>query len=591
MKSAAEDPPLDDDVPAAAALAAEQIRYFHKENVAGTFIGALGVSLIVWSNAAHAPAWTWLPGLLLLWVVTAIRGHLYWQYWRQPQSRAPAAWGRAHTLGAAVAGVCWGFTHTALSIHLPLENQLLIVAVASISAAYAAAAGFAYNPPAKWFIVISLTPLAFWFYASGGRLQLTLALLLTLYIPLLLRQMQHRSQALSESIQLRFSNEALARELARQKQIAEAAAQSKSRFLAVASHDLRQPMQALTIYQELLRSEMSMTAKGQDYYERLLQATAAVSDLLSHLLDISRLDAGAVQVERQPFPLSDLFEQLRNEFGHAAQQKGLELRFARCHAVIDSDPLLLGQILRNLLANAIRYTPSGKILVGCRRHDGTARIEVRDTGIGIVPDQQEAIFTEFYQIKNPQRDQQQGLGLGLAIVSRLARMLGTRVRVSSRPGQGSCFALAQPLGPGQPAEASLTAPAPLAGLRGKWVVLVENEDIVRDSLRTLLESLGCRVVSGASSQAVMRQLTPSAPAVDIVISDYGISDEENGLDVIDKLRRHLDPGFQALLITGNTSPAIVQRAGQARLPILHKPVSPSALKDALLALPGITARR
>lgn len=566
----------------------ERIRYFHRQNISGTFVGAIVLSLTVWANAPLVPTWTWLGGLLILYVITAVRGHLYWQYWHAPDSRPPLAWGRAHTIGAACAGTCWGMVNASMCIHLPVENQLMIVAVAAVSAAYAAAEGFAYTPPSRWFIIFSLTPLALWLYVDGRQLQMTLAVLLTIFIPLTLRQMHHRSQALSETLRLRFDNEALIRELELQKEIAESAALAKSRFLAIASHDLRQPMQALTIYHELLRNEMTLTERGKSFYARLQSATAAVSDLLTHLLDISRLDSGAVQSEPEVFPLAALFEQLRGEFEPLARAKGLQLRIAPCHAAVTSDPLLVGQILRNLLSNAVRYTPSGKILLGSRPHRGQIRIEVHDTGIGIAPNQQEAIFTEFYQVNNPHRDRQQGLGLGLAIVARLARTLGTHVAVHSHPGQGTCFAFSLPTGM-LSTQHDTTKKDSADALLNKLVVLVENEEVVRNSMHALLLSMGCRVVAGPSSQSIIEQLPLPSPHVDIVISDFGISATETGFDVFERLQRHLGVEFQSLLMTGTTDRTIMEKANRAQISVLHKPIPPSVLQQALLALPGLPA--
>lgn len=570
------------------ALEAEQIRSFSAQDVPPVLLGALALSLTVWGNADSVPGWTWAPGLLLLYAVSTLRLHLYWRYRQKPEERLPLAWGRAQTLCTAISGACWGQVNAAMYAYLPADQQIFIAAVTSVSASYAAAEGLAYTPPARAFIITSLVPLTLGFYwdgAAGSQLHLTLAVLLTLCTVMLLRQMGRRNHYFIESLRVRFANEFLVRELARQKEISEAAARAKTRFLAAASHDLRQPIQALTFYQELLRPEMTLTPTGQDFFARQLQATQAVSNLLDSLLDIARLDAGTIEVRREPLRLADLLEQLRAEFAPQAQAKGLELRFAGSSALLLSDPILLPRLLRNLLANAVRYTREGKVLLGCRRRGEAVRIEVWDTGIGIAPQHQQAIFGEFYQVQNPERDRQQGLGLGLSIVSRIARRLGTRVEVCSRPGQGSCFAIELPTAPTALAPIrEEPQPATAPDLHDRLAVVLENEEMIRDSLRALLSRWGWRVIAGASSQAVLAQLAAQPQSVDLLITDYGLSSKETGLDAMRRLRAQQSRALPVLLITGDTRPKVMQEAQRAGVPILHKPLTPQGLRQALSTL-------
>lgn len=571
------------------ALEAEQIRAFSAENVPAVLLGALVLSLVVWGNADLVPVWTWVPGLLLLYAFSAVRLHLFYRYRDNPQSRLPLAWGRAHTIYTTMAGACWSLVNVTTYAHLSTDRQLFIAAVASVSASYAAAGGLAYVPPARGFIIASLVPLALVFYldgAAGARLHLTLAVLLTLYTVMLLRQMNRRHKNFTDSLRLRFANEFLARELAEQKELAEAAARAKTRFLAAASHDLRQPIQALTFYQELLRHEMTLTPKGQDFYARQLQATQAVANLLDSLLDIARLDAGTMEVRREPLHLANLLEQLRTEFAPQAQSRGLELRVAHSSAVLLGDPILLPQLLRNLLANALRYTREGKILLGCRHRRDSVRIEVWDTGIGIAPQHQQAIFDEFFQVQNPARDRQQGLGLGLAIVSRIARKLDSRIEVCSRLGQGSCFSITLPTVPHDGLARPHEEPQPTASLHphGELAVVIENEAMIRDSLRDLLSRWGWRVIAGASSQAILVQLAAQQQPVALLITDYGLSSEETGLDAMRRLRARQSRNLPVLLITGDTRPRVMEEAHRAGVPILHKPLTPQGLRQALSTL-------
>jgi signal transduction histidine kinase len=562
---------------------AELIRFFSKENTLTNLMSTVVLSLTIWANAELVPTWTWMPGLAAVYVITAIRAILYEQYRRKPQWKTPAQWGRIYTAGAGSNGICWGIISVAMCAHLPVENQLFVAAVVGVSASFAAGKGFAFTPPSTVYIVGSVAPLTLWLYAQGERLHLMLAVLLTIFIPMVLVEMRYRHRTFTESLRLQLKNTFLAHELARQKEVAEAAARAKSRFLAAASHDLRQPLQALTFYQELALPEMTLTPKGQDFYARQQQATETVSNLLDSLLDISRLDAGTTQPRPEDFAVAELFDQMQAEFAPEAQQKGLELRLAGCSAVVYSDPTLLDQLLRNLVSNALRYTPSGKILIGCRRRNGAISLEVWDTGIGIPADQHEAIFGEFYQVQNRERDRQKGLGLGLAIVARIARLLDTQVTVRSQPGKGSCFAVSLPVSPVQQAVSPAQKSGRAVDLRGRVVIVVENEEIIRHSLRTLLENWGCRVISGPSSQAIVEQLSGPKQTVDIVISDLNLSEDETGIDVMHKLRQRLGNEFKAMLITGDTSP-LAMHSARPEMPVLHKPLSPQRLHETMSAL-------
>ena len=232
---------------------------------------------------------------------------------------------------------------------------------------------------------------------------------------------------------------------------AELANVAKSRFLAAASHDLRQPLQTLALLQGLL-AEMVEGETGQKLLARLGDALAAMSGMLNTLLDINQIEAGTVRTEMVDFPINDLLDRLRDEFSYHAHAQRLSLRVVSCSLSIRSDPRLLEQILRNLLTNALKYTKRGKVLFGCRRHERMLSIEILDTGIGIPADELQAVFTEYHQLANPARERSRGLGLGLSIVQRLAELLGHRVRVQSQPGKGSVFAIEI----GTPAEGKAT---------------------------------------------------------------------------------------------------------------------------------------
>ena len=570
------------------AIISEQIRVYIKELSTGNLWGAVVLSFVVWGAAEFAPLWTWAPALAVVYAVTAIRVYLIYQYRQNPAARTHAQWRFGLIVTAAIVGAGWGFADTAMCAHIPVEHQLLVVAVAAVAVSYVATAGYAYVAPPRTFVCTSLVPLTIWFYTGGDRLHLAIGILLTLYIPILWLQGTKHHRSFIELLQLRFKNEFLAKELGRQVEIAEEAALAKARFLAAASHDLRQPVQALTFFHELIRPEMKLTAKGDAHFAMAQQSVKAVHGLLDALLDISRLDAATIKVECERFPVAESLDQMLDEFGAAARLKDVELRIVQSSIWLDTDPLLLGQLLRNLVSNALRYTPSGKVLVGCRRRQDRLAIEVWDSGIGIHADHQRAIFSEFFQVGNPERNRQKGLGLGLAIVDRVAKLLGATIAVRSAPGKGSCFSVSLPLSidpassPVRPLADARNSAAP-ASLEGRLVIVVENEDMIRHGLHTLLENWGCDVISGSCRDSIWTQVQGVGRTVSAVISDFGLPGGENGIDVIREFRSQLGYEFAALLITGDTSSSVLQAANGAGFTLLHKPIQPQLLHQTLAA--------
>lgn len=372
--------------------------------------------------------------------------------------------------------------------------------------------------------------------------------------------------------QLEHKVEVRTRELA-------AANAAKSHFLASASHDLRQPVAAIGLITDLLRVQVT-DPKVRGLADRLTRAVRSMESLLKGLLDLSRLDSGTVEVQRQRVQLQTLLDAVASHEAEAARQKGLQLRVRRTHAIAWTDPVLLEQVLRNLVGNAIRHTQQGGVLVGVRRRGGPAGVwdvQVWDTGPGIRPEDQPRIFEAFVQLGNPGRERSQGLGLGLAIVQRAAHLLQHPLRVQSQVGRGSCFTVSLPSS-GQtlgPASASLPASEP-ARLDGRRVLVVEDDEALGESLVLWLRSWGLDAVAGRSLGWVRAQ----APQHwDMVVSDHRLPDG-NGRDVIGHLRRH-QPSLPALIITGDTSPQQLAELAASGLPVLHKPFRAEDLRDLL----------
>jgi signal transduction histidine kinase len=380
---------------------------------------------------------------------------------------------------------------------------------------------------------------------------------------------------MAERLQESYANlELKVRERTHQLELANLA---KSRFLAVASHDLSQPLHALGLFIAQLRADMA-SGEREEVIARIDAAMAAMNELFSALMDISKLDTGVLAPNLTEFPVEQLLSRMQATFAHAAREKGLRLRIASSNTWVRSDPLLLERILLNLVSNAVRYTALGGIVIGCRRRGRLLRIEVWDSGIGIPHDQQRNIFSEFYQVAGPER--RSGLGLGLAIVERLCGLLDYRVEVVSALGKGSRFTLLVPLAAArmdipQPSSAPSHLPDPA---QGKLVVVVDDDALVLDGMRGLLQSWGCRVVTGASESAVLARIADQASRPDLIISDYRLSDGKTGIEVIEGLRRALAAPIPAFLISGDSGPEPGRQARARGYPLLHKPVRPVTVR-------------
>jgi two-component system CheB/CheR fusion protein len=361
------------------------------------------------------------------------------------------------------------------------------------------------------------------------------------------------------------------------KRQAELATAAKSRFLAAASHDLRQPLQTLA----LLQGQLAKTVVGekvQKMVARLDETLGAISGMLNALLDINQIEAGTVRAELVNFPINNLLERLRDEFTYHAQAQGLDLRVVSCGLSIHTDPRLLEQMIRNLLSNALKYTKRGKVLLGCRRRAGTLRIEILDTGVGIPEKELQAIFEEYYQLGNDARERSRGLGLGLSIVRRLGDLLGHRVTVSSAPDKGSVFAVEVTLPPGG------TALQPEKHWRGKddgiaegahrtgAILIVEDDPEVRGLLELLLKDEGHRTATAANGIAALELLARGTIQPDLILADYNLPNGMNGLQLTAKLRESLHRRVPVIILTGDISTGTLRDIAYQDCIQLNKPV-------------------
>ena len=377
-------------------------------------------------------------------------------------------------------------------------------------------------------------------------------------------------------------------ELREKKEEAEVATRAKSQFLAAASHDLRQPTHALGMFVARL-GQLPHDAQTQHLVTNLDASVRAMQDLLDGLLDISKLDAGAVQVNLHAAPLNPIFEQMRLAMVDAASEKGLRLRVRPTTAWVRSDPVLLQRILLNLVANAVRYTQQGSVLLACRASGQDAgsgvraRIEVWDSGIGIAPEHQTQVFKEFYQVGNAERDRTRGLGLGLNIVERTAHLLGHPFTLRSHLGQGTRFTLEVPLARADAAPPDAAPAAPVTRLNGLAVMVIEDDALAAEGLVGLLRSWGCIVTASDGQQQALAQMAQTG-VPDVIVSDYRLRGDENGISAVNALCQAAGQSISACLMSGDTDQALITQARQAGLTLLHKPVRPAKLRSLLRSL-------
>jgi len=394
------------------------------------------------------------------------------------------------------------------------------------------------------------------------------------------RQLEHRVRQATQAVR-------------EQRDAAERANQAKTRFLAAASHDLRQPMHAISMILAVLRQQHEPAAR-MELHDRAEAAAQAMSDLLDALLDISRLDSGNINPHPETFSLQKMFDRLRNTYESLAERRQITLTVRPCANLwITSDPSMLERIVGNFISNAIRYTPEGgQVLVAARRRAGSVLIQVRDNGPGIEPDSQRLIFQEFVQLHNPQRNRSEGLGLGLAIVQRLARLLFHPLSVRSSPGRGATFMVSVPRSavPALSAVPAAEGDGPVAdSLNGCEVLLVEDDVLVRESYRRLLELWGCSVSVHADGIGALAYCRDHAWRPQLVVTDFRLDSAMDGASLVDALRKLHGAPIPAAIVTGDTEDARLRDLRETWTRVLFKPVRPVLLAQTLKSLNALNA--
>ena len=367
-------------------------------------------------------------------------------------------------------------------------------------------------------------------------------------------------------------------------QVSEHAVLAKNKFIAAASHDLRQPLHALGLFLSSLERRAS-SERDTHLIERMKQSVGAVNNLLNSLLDISRLDANVVEVQRSHFSLKPLLQELYAEHAQLAVQRGLELRADYPDVVVFTDPVLLGRILRNLVGNAVKYTRRGSVSIDSIVHDDVLQLCIRDTGPGIPEHQQDAIFDEFHQLDDPEHDRSKGLGLGLAIVDRLCRLLELDLTLQSVVGEGTRFTLSIP--PGQAARVdppSRREEVPL--LQRRLIVIVDDDEAVRLAVQSAVQDHGCDTLVADSADGAIRLLSRTRREPSALLVDYRLGGGVTGDQAVGRIRQVLGKEVPAVIITGDTSGQSLRGLRQGGYRVLNKPVEPARLLHCIGELLG-----
>ena len=542
----------------------------------GNFAVAPLAAALLWGRVE--PAWL-LAWVTALFALTGVRIAFVRAYLRRRPERAES-WGWAFALFSFLSGCLWGSIGVLFFSPGDVVVIVLLCVVLAGMTGGSVASLSAFLPAYYAFALPAVLPFAARSFAHGGELFPVLGVLSLFQLGVNLAYARTLQRTVRDSLLLRFENTALVRELTTAKESAEAANVAKSKFLAAASHDLRQPLHALGLFLQTLR-ETALPEAERRTLEHARRSMDAMEGMFSSLLDVSRLDAQVVVPRLESFPLQPVFERASTELEPLARAKGLRMRVARTRAHAHSDPLLLERIVLNLVSNAVRHTEHGAVLLGCRRAGAALRVEVRDSGPGIPAARHAEIFDEFTQLNNPERDRNKGLGLGLAIVSRLAQLLGHRVALRSAPGAGSTFSVELPRGEAQTSPAPRAAPES-ADVSGMLVAVVDDDPVVLEAMTVLLAKWGCATVCADSGSELLRALAGTTRVPDLLLCDYRLRAGETGLGAVEAVREEFNAEISAAIITGDTGPERLREVEASGYAILHKPVNPARLR-ALLA--------
>ena len=560
-------------------------------------LGGAILIIVMWGTVTPATFAAWFAAILVnqAWRLELVRRY---RAAAPPESRLDR-WGHVSALGSALAGALWGCAGVMLFVPGDPGHQALVIVCLFGVIMGGIDLTSVYKPSFYAFVLPVLVPVILRVALEGDRLHLYIAAVMLVVLAFILGFGHHLNNLMTQSLAMRYENVDLIGELTREtaaadraRASAEAANRDKTQFLAAASHDLRQPLHAMGLFGAALAARVHEPA-ARDIVVSINATVEALERQFTTLMDISKLDAGAVSPARSAFPLAPLFARLECEFVPLAASRRLRLSVVPTGVWVDSDPVLLERILGNLVSNAVRHTQRGGAVVGVRRRAAQVAIEVRDTGAGIPAAERERIFEAFYQIRSAEPGAGRGMGLGLAIIRRLAALLEHPIEVDSTPSRGSRFAVVVPRAPARAASpACRLATGRTASLDGALIAVIDDERAIVEAMRVWFGQWGATVCGGASSSEVLEALGEAGRYPDLIVADYRLCGGALGTDAVSLLRAELGEPIPALLVSGDASAEALFAMQASALEVLLKPVLPGdlqALAERLIAAPSVRA--
>jgi len=564
-------------------VSADKILIIHNNTpmiLIGTMLACVPLAIVLWSEGYIGGTIGWI---CLLSLITIIRWLHYRAFNQQERLLEKITLqGKGYAFTAFLSGCFWGgtsilfFTPDNPSIFMVLVLTLVSMVGGSMASLSSRSLFFTF------FAIPALGPLCIMMFFQDVLFYQWLAVGVLVFTGSTLVFSRNLQRAITKSLQLMYKNMELVDDLKNQTEAANKANNDKSRFIATASHDLRQPLHAVNLFLYSLGNKI--TTEDQQYdLNRIQHGIDSLGDLFSALLDISQLDSGAVTTNKINFHLKDKMQKILDQYSLDAEAKGLDLTLDNCDKIVFSDPTLFEQLIRNLLSNAIQYTEQGRIDVFTKVSEGNSiSLHIRDTGIGIPEDDRENIFGEFFQINNPERNRDKGLGLGLAIVRRTAKLLDLPIQIHSILGKGTEFIIEIPLGKSVDLVVDSSRP-PTVSTENKFkdlnILVIDNEIDILDGVQHLLESWGSNVIRAESAERAMA-LVDDGSYPQFILSDYRLPGDLNGCEVVNSIRLKLGD-IPALIITGDSGVSVMSEIKSQNFVLLSKPIKPAHLRVAM----------
>lgn len=564
-------------------IEAEQIRHIYNQTpvfVPVVMLSSFFVTIMFWPITSPLVGILWC---VWIWVVYISLWGLC-KRWKkaQPDDASMKAWAKPYIILGWVATASWGIIGVLFFYVDSLNYQALLLIILIMGAAAVTTTSTAYSPT-FYSAILLLLPLLWSLISVGQLIQYLLAIGVVMFSAMMFLLHRNSHALYTSALKLRFINEEMGKQLAMQKNIAEHENISKSKFLAAASHDLRQPLHAMSLFHgELCHSNID-EKKQNELIANIGASIVSMSELLSGLLETSRFEVGVVEANFKFFQVNELFDDLCHEYYTKSQVKNLRFKCVPCSIVVFSDPLLLRRIVCNLLENAIQYTNNGSILLGCRRKGDALSLQVWDTGMGIATEDLRNIFDEFKQLDNPDKDQSKGLGLGLSVVKQLSNVLNHNLSVESVLGKGSMFSLQILLNKDNEinVEKRCKQANIVDNLKSSYMLVIDDDENIRKGMKELLTSWGCEVMLAFDLNSAVNVIESSNQKPNVIISDYHLEDSQTGIEIIKKLRLKYAVDFPSILISADNTLQNNDDVMKSNIMFLHKPVNAARLVTSL----------